>query len=130
MPELARDEVSGGDFFPTSGEIKSCRVCFTDYRIDVTLESHPRPWYALPRPMEEDWVVKIAQWHKLGECRSPRDLEWRNPVSRYKWGPGRRQDVCAAGMVRREWIGENMSSADEIDGTLVVGEPARMTSRW
>ena len=120
MPELARDEVSGRDFSPISGHINSCRVCFTDYQIDVALEDQPKSWYALPRPKEEDWVIKIARWHKLGKCQSPHDLEWRNLVSRYEWGPGRRQDICAARMVRREWMGETYHLRMKLRGLLLL----------
>ena len=128
IPELARDRNSGSAFHPTSGCIRSCRVCFTDYQMKVKPKDPSSSWCAVQRPAEEGWVIEIDRWHKLGGCRSPHDLEWRNLVNRYDFGAVLRQDVCAAGMVRREWIGGDICPDDAIGETFVSGLPGQYWS--
>lgn len=81
IPELSQSP--GREFDPTSGKISSCRVSFTDYQITIASRDDAR----------SDWVIEIARWYKLGECRSPHDLEWRNLVCRYDYRPVRRHVI-------------------------------------
>ncbi|KAK3375635.1 hypothetical protein B0T24DRAFT_616707 [Lasiosphaeria ovina] len=115
IPELCRDEESSRPFHPTSGNIRSCPVCFTDYQIRVALGDSPRRTTrksSQREPIEgEDWSIEVARWHNLGECRSPHDLEWCNLVT---GSPSRilvrREDMCGAGMVHRVWMKEDLGS--------------------
>ncbi|KAK0736772.1 hypothetical protein B0T21DRAFT_276148, partial [Apiosordaria backusii] len=75
IPELVWDCDSPDDVGPMSGKIRSCRVCFTDYRIDIVLREQ-RSYCGIAWPRGENWAVEINRWHKLGGCRSPYDLEW------------------------------------------------------
>ncbi|KAK0732414.1 hypothetical protein B0T21DRAFT_195596 [Apiosordaria backusii] len=116
IPELCRDEESSRPFHPTSGNIRSCAFCFTDYQIRVALVDSPRRTIRKSSqrdPIEgEDWSIEVAGWHNLGECRSPHDLEWCNLVT---GSPSRilvrREDMCGAGMVHRVWTEEDLGSA-------------------
>ncbi|KAK1827892.1 hypothetical protein QBC39DRAFT_313888 [Podospora conica] len=120
IPELSRDEGSSRFFRPTSGNIiRSCPVCFTDYRILVALKDSPRRFTTRkgksrqtePVEDDEDWSIQVARWHNLGECRSPYDLEWCNLVTRFLSRTSvRRKDVCGAGTVRRAWMEEDLGS--------------------
>jgi len=114
IPELCRDEESSRPFHPTSGNIRSCAVCFTDYQIRVALGDSPRRTTqksSQREPMEgEDWSIEVARWHNLGECRSPHDLEWYNLVTGSPRISVRREDMCGAGMVHRVWMEEYLGS--------------------
>jgi len=119
ISEPANDRDSAIRFTTTSGQPTSCPLCFTDYQVRITPD---RSRYAVQKPME-NWVVEIARWHKLGRCRSPQDLEWYNLVSEYGDGVvAWRRDICAAGVVCREWTAGDTTSTNIIEGTFVFGE--------
>jgi hypothetical protein len=92
-----------------SGDIRSCAACFTDYQIQITRK-------------RGKWTVQITLWPKLGKCRSPHNLEWKNLLTRCSgdisiW----RRETCAAGVFRKEWMQQDAVSRDEdIETTFVI----------
>ncbi|KAK0666965.1 hypothetical protein QBC41DRAFT_229415 [Cercophora samala] len=120
ISELCWDGDSLDAVEPESGGIRSCRVCFTDYRVDVELRERPRLSCGICWPRGETWAVEINRWHKLGGCRSPYDLEW---YSFANWYLGQRdvqrQDVCGAGMIRREWMGGEAEDGEGEEASFV-----------
>lgn len=106
IPELCRDE--------EYRNIRSCRVCFTDYQVRMNLGDSPRQTTRKSRqrkPAEGgDWFVEVARWHSLGECRSPYDPQWFNLVSMPYKVSVRRENICGAGTVHRAWMEEDLGS--------------------
>lgn len=84
--------------FPRTGKIRSCRYCFTDFRVDVQ-------WYPPDSKGPKGWVVKITRWHQLGKCRSPLDAKWYNYREEEKWKitAPRMETSCSPGMIYRNW---------------------------
>lgn len=129
-PELALDRSWLSHNYETSGGINSCPICFTDYQIKVvytpftqlTVDPGSKTNQEMQWQLGKSWVVEITRWQKLGECRSPQDLEWRNVTNPYVYSVVLRKDICAAGMVRREWMGGHISPGDNIEGTFVPEE--------
>ena len=123
ISELCHDEESSQPrpFHPTSEIsriIRSCPVCFTDFQIHVSVGYSTRQKTSKSgsgKPMEgKDWSIQIDRWLNLGQCRSPCAPEWRNRVTNSPARLGqlvRREHACAAGMVYRMWMGDNMVSA-------------------
>jgi hypothetical protein len=86
---------------PRTGNIMSCRYCFTDFRVDFQ-------WHPLDSSGPKGWVLKITRWHQLGNCRSPLDVKWHNYVYRNMWGVAApRMYSCEAGMVYKKWRAED-----------------------
>ncbi len=116
LPELDRDSGSPALFAPLSGQLKSCRVCYTDYRVDI------KQHCASNGTASPNWVIVIQRWHQLGQCRSPKDGKWDNLVA---W-PCRkvllpRIDVCEAGTVYWKWmIHDGEASASDREGAEKV----------
>lgn len=111
IPELGRDQDSPALFRQISGVVRSCSVCFTDYQIGITLRDPPRS--ARRGSWGRHWVVTVTRWHNIGECRSPEDPKWCNLVNLLPIIKSvQRRDLCEAGMIRREWMRQDASSAD------------------
>lgn len=95
--DLNRLKDSGGLLRPRTGEIRSCRYCFTDFRVDFQ-------WRPLDSEGPKGWVVRYTRWHRLGDCRSPLDPRWYNYIQERFWDiPEPRINSCAAGMVYHNW---------------------------
>ncbi|KAK0663440.1 hypothetical protein QBC41DRAFT_284546 [Cercophora samala] len=102
---LARDRDSARLFCqtPEDGKVGSCAICWTDYQIQISLHACNNSCKSACRSTR-DWTIQIDRWHKLGACRSPRDLEWYNHETEYlDANETLRKDVCAAGDVCRTW---------------------------
>jgi hypothetical protein len=110
LRELDQEPGSSTMFVPISGTLKSCRNCFTDYRLDVE-------WRALDSDGPKGWVIGVTRWHQLGSCRSPEDDKWRNYARHYRNVPAPRMSTCEAGAVYRRWrkqeVGSTKSGDDE-----------------
>ncbi|KAK4445966.1 hypothetical protein QBC34DRAFT_441172 [Podospora aff. communis PSN243] len=120
IPELTRDNETGPMFRPIAGSVRSCRVCCTDYQINITQK-------------QECFTVQITKWQKLASCHSAYGLEWKKVLER--WGlwsmpndPYRdetqasvwRSTTHAADQIREEWNRRDaVRSGEVIEGTFV-----------
>jgi hypothetical protein len=92
---------SGDALRPRTGNIMSCRYCFTDFRVDFQ-------WHPLDISGPKGWVLRITRWHQLGNCRSPLDAKWYNHKHGSIWGvPAPRMYSYEAGMVYKNWRAED-----------------------
>jgi hypothetical protein len=139
-----RQHQDARELIPTSGTIRSCTVCFTDFRIRITSEptttsllKNLLSFFQTPDPIKKipkTWTIEIARWHGMGKCRSPYDLEWENLVrrpsnsqylGRHNGEPGvteytRREDAfCEPGEVYKTWMekstGEPVRVGDDVE---------------
>ena len=106
--ELDREPNSPELFVPVTGTLKSCRSCFTDYRLDVA-------WHALDSSGPKGWVISVTRWHQLGSCRSPEDTKWNNFIKYYfDVTPNLRIETCEAGGVYRNWRKQDIGTTELI----------------
>ncbi len=95
-------------FVAATGTLKSCRHCFTDYRVDIRWL--PPDGGSIGGP--KGWVVGVTRWYRIGACRSPQDPKWHNFVTGDAlWILESRLRSCEAGMVYRDW--RTMDGDDE-----------------
>ncbi|KAK0643205.1 hypothetical protein B0T16DRAFT_512405 [Cercophora newfieldiana] len=108
ISELARDRESTAPFCQTESK-------------RITTQGQPEDSDSAKK---KNWIIEVDRWHKLGECRSPDDVEWCNLVSNYHEAVQvKREDVCPAGMIRKEWMEGEMDSAGQvIEGGFVPAE--------
>jgi hypothetical protein len=107
--ELDREPNSPELFVPVTGTLKSCRYCFTDYRLDVA-------WHALDSGGPKGWVISVTRWHQLGSCRSPEDTKWNNYIKDDfdARTPNPRIGTCEAGGVYRNWRKQDIGTTEFI----------------
>ncbi|KAK1828379.1 hypothetical protein QBC39DRAFT_265170 [Podospora conica] len=100
IPELV--EARSSRFIcPTAGKLRSCPLCWTDYRISIAWKDVP----VLP-------YIEVVTWRKLGECRSPYDPEWENRENHFTASVSApRRDVCASGAVYEAWMEDELCPA-------------------
>jgi hypothetical protein len=94
-------------FVPVRDTLKSCRYCFTDYRLYVE-------WRALDSDGPKGWVIGVTRWHQMGSCRSPEDRKWRSYAKAYYGGdvPAPRISTCDAGAVYHSWKRQEVGSTN------------------
>ncbi len=99
--ELERAPDSTDPLVIVAGALKSCRYCFTDYRVDVQFAPRNRSSSSNNNTRAiMGWVVSVTRWQCLGACRSPQDIKWRNYTSpKFPCPP--RADSCRPGALYR-----------------------------
>jgi hypothetical protein len=99
LPELAHDNTTSRPFTPCEQSRGSCTVCLTDYSIDIT-------W----RGEKKGFLIQVAVFRQLGDCRSPFDWVWHNSSTMYPKQEGRmartvNSEKYRPGCVRDRWNG-------------------------
>ncbi|KAL2019438.1 hypothetical protein VTK56DRAFT_9643 [Thermocarpiscus australiensis] len=121
------DRVSDSSDLFVTGSLKSCRYCFTDYRVHVQWHPRTRTCWG-----PKGWVISLTRWHQLGSCRSPRDTKWFN----YATGDCQRITAprinsCEAGMVYRKWRSQDAEGAGVTGkGANLADDDGRSKSRF
>jgi hypothetical protein len=120
IPELTCDTKTGAMFRPIAGSVRSCRVCCTDYHINITQK-------------QGRFTVWITKWQKLASCHSAYGPEWKKLLEVWELSSVRnysdpdetqasvlRSETHAAGQVREEWNRRDAVRGGEvIEGTFV-----------
>ncbi|KAF2451699.1 hypothetical protein P171DRAFT_347695 [Karstenula rhodostoma CBS 690.94] len=94
LPELTAGRNTPIHFAPCDTSFGSCPECFTDYDIDITWGGE-----------KGGFVIKIAVYGQLGQCRSPFDWSWLAMTRQRVEGRPRivRSQDYGPGLVRDRW---------------------------